>query len=1544
MRLASVSGEGGPLKRFFIKIPKFLVGFSHFLVDIPFYFIIFVPKTIKLMKPNPQILSRLFTGMSRITPPTTSWRGLFRRIVVLLLAFAWSTIAFTQTMVSSWSTLSDAMKTNNANIKLSGNCIAGAGDTYLHVPAGYTVTLDLNGFTIDRNLSNAAESTQWEGCVIRNEGNLTINDSSGNNSGKIKGGNSSDAGGIYNWKSGSSNDTATDYGASLTINGGTITGNRTHTGGAITHRYGRLTINNCVISGNTATDRGGGIDLWGSNSVFTMNGGTITNNTSEGKYGEYGGGISFVNGTFNLGTNIITITGNKDKDNQENNVSFAWNKNVVLTFTGTLNAGTSIGVYNGTTVAKTFTSGLATNNSSRLSCFTSDQNSFTVIKESGEARLKCVITPSVSMSGWIYGGAATSPIVSDKGNYDGTVSCSYQKNQSGDYVTDKPVTAGTHNVKATFPETTDYAGTTATSTYTVSKQSITIKAKDQEITYGNNIAIGTSQVTISSGSLASTDQLSSITISKTNNSNTNVGTYNDGITASGASITIKDGSTDKASNYNITYAKGKLTIKKAASSITTAPTAASLTYNGSAQTLLTNGTGTGGTFYYRLGTTGSWGTSVPTQTAANNYNVYYYLKGDGNHKDTNSEANPAGPIAVTINKKALTVTANAKSITYGDAPANDGVTYSGFVNGESQSVLGGTLSYTYSYSQYDNVGNTYTITPKGLTSSNYNISFVAGTLTVGKKTVGLTWGSDQLTYNGKTQAPTATATGLVNSDVISVTVTGGQKNVGSSYTATASTLTGTKNGNYALPASNTKSFSIGKAALTVTAKNKTITYGDAPANDGVEYSEFVNGESQSVLGGTLTYAYDYAQYGNVGNTYKITPSGLTSSNYDISFHTGTLTVQQKEVGLNWSTPTTFTYDGSSQAPTATATGLVNSDAIAVSVSGAETNAGNGYTATASALTGAKSGNYILPAAKTQSFTINKAALTVTAKDKTITYGDAPANDGVEYSGFVNSETDAVLGGTLAYAYDYAQYDNVGDNYKITPSGLTSNNYAITYNTGTLTVQQKPLTITAKDQAISYGTTIATGTGQVTTEGLVDGDALTTVELTASTSDYTTNGTITPSDATTTNGIGNYAVTYNDGALTIGKVVLTITAKDKTITYGDSPANDGVTYSGFTGTDDETVLGGTLDYDYSYAQYGDVGDDYTITPKGLTSNNYAITFANGTLTVNPKAATVTPKDGQGKTYGEDDATLTYTSTGLVNGDVFTGVLGRAAGEDVGTYAITQGTIANANYNITFTTGKTFKIDPKTVGITWGETLLTYSGTAQAPEATATGLEDGDDCHVTVTGAKTEVGSYTATASSLDNANYKLPATGLTTDYEIVDQLVLAFAADQQWATWYGVNNYQVPDGMKAYKVTAVSDTKVTVDAINYIPAMTGVLLYREATDAATAKSNAYTGATSSITSLLKSGSPTPYRDYILYGNQFVLSAVSEIGAHRCYLPATGASGSRLLDIDTGDGTTGIYFGYQDASENDRWYDLQGNRIEKPQKKGLFILNGKKVVVK
>ena len=89
-----------------------------------------------------------------------------------------------------------------------------------------------------------------------------------------------------------------------------------------------------------------------------------------------------------------------------------------------------------------------------------------------------------------------------------------------------------------------------------------------------------------------------------------------------------------------------------------------------------------------------------------------------------------------------------------------------------------------------------------------------------------------------------------------------------------------------------KTFTIAKAPLTITAKDKTIAYGDEPANDGVEYSGFIGEENASVLGGKLTYSYNYKKLDKVGE-YTITPSGLTSGNYEISFVAGALNVEPK---------------------------------------------------------------------------------------------------------------------------------------------------------------------------------------------------------------------------------------------------------------------------------------------------------------------------------------------------------------------------------------------------------------------------------------------------------------------------------------------------------------------------------------------------------------------------------------------------------------------------------------------------------------------------
>jgi filamentous hemagglutinin family protein len=84
--------------------------------------------------------------------------------------------------------------------------------------------------------------------------------------------------------------------------------------------------------------------------------------------------------------------------------------------------------------------------------------------------------------------------------------------------------------------------------------------------------------------------------------------------------------------------------------------------------------------------------------------------------------------------------------------------------------------------------------------------------------------------------------------------------------------------------------------------------------------------------------------------------------------------------------------------------------------------------------------------------------------------------------------------------------------------------------------------------------------------------------------------------------------------------------------------------------------------------------------------YNITYVPKNFTINPAILSVLAA-AKTKTYGQVDPALTYTFSGLVNGDtssVFTGGLVRASGENVGTYAISQGSLsAGNNYTINYT---------------------------------------------------------------------------------------------------------------------------------------------------------------------------------------------------------------------------------------------------------------------
>ncbi len=219
-----------------------------------------------------------------------------------------------------------------------------------------------------------------------------------------------------------------------------------------------------------------------------------------------------------------------------------------------------------------------------------------------------------------------------------------------------------------------------------------------------------------------------------------------------------------------------------------------------------------------------------------------------------------------------------------------------------------------------------------------------------------------------------------------------------------------------------------------------VTDGETPLVLGTDYTvTCTNNISAGTAEMTVTGMGDYAGVDPITKSFKILP---------------------KEIAIAWDNQTSFVYNGAEQAPTATAEGLVNGDECSITVSGAK-DVGL-HTATATKLSNA---NYKLPTTGLeQNFEITKATLTVSAKNKTIAYGDEPANDGVEYTSFLGSDDASVLSGTLTYGYNYEKGNKTGE-YVITPSGLTADNYEINFVSGTLTVESKKLLASGAAQVL-----------------------------------------------------------------------------------------------------------------------------------------------------------------------------------------------------------------------------------------------------------------------------------------------------------------------------------------------------------------------------------------------------------------------------------------------------------------------------------------------
>ena len=110
-----------------------------------------------------------------------------------------------------------------------------------------------------------------------------------------------------------------------------------------------------------------------------------------------------------------------------------------------------------------------------------------------------------------------------------------------------------------------------------------------------------------------------------------------------------------------------------------------------------------------------------------------------------------------------------------------------------------------------------------------------------------------------------------------------------------------------------------------------------------------------------------------------------------------------------------------------------------------------------------------------------------------------------------------------------------------------------------------------------------------------------------------------------------------------------------------------------------------------------------------------------------------------------------------------------------------------------------VAPREAKLSWKDTSFTYDGKSHKPAASVINLVAGDACAVTVGGAKTNAGSYTATATKLGNANYQLPAAA-TQKFAIAKAKLTSIAkvADQAFAGKAIAPKPAVKSGSKALR--------------------------------------------------------------------------------------------------------------------------------------------------
>ena len=407
-------------------------------------------------------------------------------------------------------------------------------------------------------------------------------------------------------------------------------------------------------------------------------------------------------------------------------------------------------------------------------------------------------------------------------------------------------------------------GTYVNGTLTIKKAPLKITAKDYNIKQGETLP--TLEATYEG---FKNDETSAVltkqpTITTTATSASEPGEYE--ITIGGA----------EATNYEINYIKGKLTITEA-DPVTITAKSYTIKYGDDLPTFEFTSEGT------TIEGTPAIACEATKTSPVGTYSIVITKGTVKNYNDTYVNG------TLTIEKAPLTITAKSYTIKQGEPLPTFEAEYSGFKNNETANVLTKQPTITTTATSASEPGE-YEITVSGAEAKNYAISYVKGKLTITEadpvtitaKSYTIKYGDElptfEFTSEGSTlegtPAITCEATKTSAVDTYPIVITKGSV---TNYNTTF--VNGT--------------LTIEKAPLTITAKSYTIKQGETLPTFEAEYSGFKNNETKAVLSTQPTITTT-ATSTSASGEYDIIVSGAEAQNYSISYVAGKLTITESD--------------------------------------------------------------------------------------------------------------------------------------------------------------------------------------------------------------------------------------------------------------------------------------------------------------------------------------------------------------------------------------------------------------------------------------------------------------------------------------------------------------------------------------------------------------------------------------------------------------------------------------------------------------------------